>query len=280
MSPISWSWFRPIPFVLASLAIGGSPIRPAAAAEARPKPAAIELEDRPELLVPKKTGTSSDDYKQRSLSYYAAGIMYEEQGNREEALRHYQKALRYDPEAIAVLRQIIDVAWSLERHQEAIRYALKAADIAPQNPELLERLAAYLEQENDLKQAVSLYEKAVELKKGDEKTPTYVRLKMLIGRLYAKQEDFKAAAEALGFVDKALQAADDYGLKGKAKKQLEGDKGQTYLLIAETMLRADRIDEAEGAYERSFKVSADDALRAYNRAQVAEKRKQLSLIHI
>jgi len=239
-------------------------------------PAAIELEDRPEPLVPKKAGNSADDYKQRSLSYYAAGIMYEEQGNRQEALRHYQKALRYDPEAIAVLRQIIDVAWNLERHQEAIRYALKAAEIAPQNPELLERLAAYLEQEDDLKQAVSLYEKAVDLKKGDEKTPAYVRLKMLIGRLYAKQENFQAAADALAFVDKALQAADDYGLKGRAKKQMEGDKGQTYLLIGETMLRADRIDEAEAAYERSFTVSADEALRSYNRAQVAEKRKKFA----
>jgi tetratricopeptide (TPR) repeat protein len=280
-----WSGFRSLRFTLglfaaAAASVGsmiagaGSAAGSAAAAEARPMPGAVELDDRPEPLVPKKAGTSADDYKQRSLSYYAAGIMYEEQGNRQEALRHFQKALRYDPEAIAILRQIIDVAWSLERHQEAIRYALKAAEIAPENPELLERLAAYLEQEDDLKQAVSLYEKAVQLKKGDEKTPAYVRLKMLIGRLYAKQENFKAAAEALAYVDKALQAADDYGLKGRAKKQMEGDKGQTYLLIGETMLRADRVDEAESAFERSHKISADDALYAYNRAQIAEKRKK------
>ena len=77
----------------------------------------------------------------------------------------------------------------MERHQEAIRYALKAAEVAPSNPELLERLAAFLIQENDMKRAVELYEKALALQKDKEKTAGYIRLNMLVGQLYAQLED-------------------------------------------------------------------------------------------
>ncbi len=272
---------RPQPFAgrsfagltLAGLALAAV-VLPGGLSAAERRPAGVEVEDPPEPLVPRRGGTSADEYKQRSLSYYAAGLMYEQQGEREEALRHYQKALRYDPAAVAVLRQVIEVAWSLERHQEAIRYALKAAEVAPSNAELLERLAAFLADEKDVRQAITLYEKAIELRKGQEKTVPYVHAHALLARLYARQEDFPKAARAFDVVLAALDKPDDYGLRGRAKTQLEGDEGVTYALIGETYLRADRIDDADAAFERAFKRSGDEALRAYHRAQVAEKRKR------
>lgn len=266
---------RPIlPFACALTALAASACMVGKLSSAESRPAGVEVEDRPEPLVPRRRPSAADEYKQRSLSYYAAGLMYEQQGNREEALRHYQKALRYDPSAVAVLRQVIEVAWSLERHQEAIRYALKAAEVAPSNADLLERLAAFLADEKDVRQAITLYEKAIELRKGQEKTVPYVHAQALVARLYARREDFKRAAAAFDVVMAALEKPDDYGLRGRAKSQLEGEKGITYVLIGETYLRADRTDAAAAAFERAFKLSGDEALRAYHRAQVAEKRKQ------
>lgn len=244
------------------------------AAEAKPKGEAIELDDRPELLVPKKTATEEQKYKQQALSHYAAGIMYEQQGDKEEALRQYQRALRYDPTAAAVLQQVVEVAWSLERHQEAIRYALKAAEVAPSNPELLERLAAFLIQENDMKRAVELYEKAIELQADKAKTVGYIRLKMLVGQLYAELDDYKKSADALSVVFAALKEPDDYGIRGRTKQTLEGEKGRSYLLFGETFLQDGRLDDAEAAFEAAYKISDDEAMHAFNQAQVLEKRKQ------
>lgn len=106
----------------------------------------------------------------------------------------------------------------LERHQEAIRYALKAAEVGPANPELLERLAAFLADDDKLKQAVELYEKAAAIKQGEEKSAGYVRLKMLIGQLYARLDDFPHAADAFEFVLGALNDPEKYELKGRVKQ--------------------------------------------------------------
>lgn len=244
---------------------------PATAVEKKPLEA-IELEDRPEPFVPKNPPTEAERYRQEALSHYAAGLMYDQQGDREEALRQYQRALRYDPTSSAVLQKVVEAAWALERHQEAIRYALKAAEVAPSNPELLERLAAFLIQENDMERAVELYEKALLLQKDKEKTAGYIRLKMLIGQLYAQLDKFDRAADAMAVVFEALQNPDDYDLRGRIKQTLEGDKGRSYALFGETFLRVGRIDEAEAAFERSHKLSGDDALYAFQQAQLLEKR--------
>lgn len=260
-------------FFILIAAVGLAPLS-LRAAEAKPKSEAIELDDAPEKLVPKKVATEEQKYKQQALSHYAAGMMYEQQGDKEEALRQYQRALRYDPTAAAVMQQIVEVAWSLERHQEAIRYALKAAEVAPSNPELLERLAAFLIQENDMKRAVELYEKAIELQADKAKTAGYIRLKMLVGQLYAQLDDFPKSAEALTAVFTALKEPDEYGLRGRTKQTLEGEKGRSYLLFGETFLRVDRLDDAEAAFDAAFKLSTDEATHAFNQAQVLEKRKK------
>jgi tetratricopeptide (TPR) repeat protein len=239
---------------------------------AAPLPADGELDDAPAPFVPKKIETEAEHNQRQALTYYGAGMMYEQQGNRAEALKHYQRALRFDPKSAAVLRQIVEVAWALERHQEAIRYALKAAEVGPANPELLERLAAFLADDDKLTQAVELYEKAASIKAGENKTIGYVRLKLLIGQLYARLDDFPKAADAFAFVLEALKSPEDYGVRGRAKSALEGEKGRTYYLIAETLLRADRTDLAADAVERAFKISADDALNAFYEARLAEKR--------
>ncbi|MBL9094576.1 MAG: tetratricopeptide repeat protein, partial [Planctomycetaceae bacterium] len=221
--------------------------------------------------------TEADRYRRQALSYYGAGMMYEQQGNRLEALKHYQRALRFDPNSAAVLRQIVEVAWSLERHQEAIRYALKAAEVGPANPELLERLAAYLAEDDKLNQAVDLYEKAAALKKGEEKSLGYVRLKMLIGQLYARLEDFGKASDAFEFVFGALREPDEYGLRGRAKQALEGEKGRSYYLFAESFLRANRIEPAEEAVAKAYEVGKNDALHAFYEARLAEERQEADI---
>lgn len=231
-----------------------------------------DWDDVVEPFVPKKAETEAERNRRQALSYYGAGMMYEQQGNRGEALKHYQRALRFDPNSPAVLRQIVEVAWALERHQEAIRYALKAAEVGPANPELLERLAAFLADDDKLKQAVELYEKAAAIKQGEEKSAGYVRLKMLIGQLYARMDDFPHAADAFEFVLTALNEPEKFGLRGRVKQTLEGEKGRTYYLIAETMLRADRVKPAAEAVERGFKASGNDALHAFYEARLAEKR--------
>ena len=59
-----------------------------------------------------------------------------------EALRLYQRAFRYDPEAVSIARAIIPLAIRLKRHAEAVRYALLAAELeGPVRVQVLRLLA-------------------------------------------------------------------------------------------------------------------------------------------
>ena len=49
----------------------------------------------------------------------------------------------------------------MKRHAEAVRYALKAAELDDVDPLLLRRLGVYLTEEGDWAQAMALYEKAL-----------------------------------------------------------------------------------------------------------------------
>ena len=59
-------------------------------------------------------------------------------------MRLYQRALRCDPNALPIIREIVPLAFNLDRPNEAVRYALKAAELDPSDPLLLRQLGLHL----------------------------------------------------------------------------------------------------------------------------------------
>ena len=121
-------------------------------------------------------------------------------------LRLYQRALRHEPQALPILRQVIEVAQQLDRLPEAMRYAQKAVELDPSD----EIASAKLE---DLRKALGKFEELVEMLLGRAEAAATAearaRAMAEIGRVYASELDDRAqavVAYAQAFADDPKQA--------------------------------------------------------------------------
>ncbi len=230
------------------------------------------LEDQPTLLQPEHPRTEAERDRVEAISMFAAGRMLQRQQKNAEALRLYQRALRCDPDAATVARAIVPLAFRLQRHAVAVRYALKAAELDQPDPLLLRRLGGYLTAHGDWARAVQLYEKALAARVGADETDADVLLRMEMGRLYHLVESYDKAAECFKHVLHALDHKDEFGLDDELKKVLLGEPGLAYNLFGECFLKSGRLDEATAAFRKSHEIAPNNARLELNLARIDVKR--------
>lgn len=229
------------------------------------------LDDVPEPLAAQQPRTEADRDHMEALALFSAGRMHERREEYADALRCYERAMRYDPQASSIARSIIPVAIRLKRDSEAVRYALKAVELEDADPLLLRRLGVSLTEEGDWARAVSLYEKAMASRGKGKETASDILLRMEMGRLYHLTEKPKEAADCFARVLYAIDHPDEFAIDEGLIKVLLGEPGPTYQLIGECFLAADRPQEASTVFEKADDVAPDESLRQYNLARVNAK---------
>jgi tetratricopeptide (TPR) repeat protein len=247
-----------------------SPDAPAPAEQATP------LEDPVESLHPVHPRSGRDTDRIRALALFAAGRVAEQKQDYPRALRDYERAFRFDPDALAALREIVPLAFNLDRQAEAVRYALIMAEHEPADPVLLRRLAIYLTEEGETERALKLYEKALSLSLAAAEKPTanVVLLWMEMGRLYFVARQYDQAAHYFAEVSKALDSPKEFGVEPDVQKALLNKVELTYQLFGEGFLEAGRPGDALAAFEKSNAAKADEALHIYNLARVDARQHQ------
>lgn len=265
-------WLLP---VLAGL--GVAPALPAekAPAETEPpaeesspsKPGALILEEKPELFVPKQPRSEAEQDRLDALALFSAARIHEQRQEYDKALRLYQRAYRRDPQAATIVRSIVPLAARLERHAEAVRYALKLVELDDVDTLLLKRLAVYLTDTGDYSKALALYEKATAAAKGKVEAQEVV-LWMEMGRLYHLLEKYDKAAEQFNRVLEVLDHPERFGLDGAVKKTILGEPEMAYLLMGEAFFAAGQYPKAADAFERSNQAQANKGLLSYNLARI------------
>jgi len=243
---------------------------------AKPAPREATVLDEPAAPISEKAPrTEQQKNHLEALSLFSAGRIAEQHEHLAPALKLYQRALRFEPNATPIIRQIIPLAFSLDRPNEAVRYALKAAELEPGDPLLLRQLGLHLTETGKFDQALKLYEQARSRLEKQPRTAAYVLLTMELGRLCFVTDRQKEAAEAFAEVMKAFDKPDDFGLNETQRKALIGDEGRKNLeLFAEAFLTADRPDDALAAYEKLEKLRSNKALFAYHQARVSQHKKE------
>jgi len=229
------------------------------------------LDDKPEPLTPQRPRTEADLDRVEALSLFAAGRMHERQEEYVEALRCYQRAMRYDPQSSTIARAIIPVAVRLKRYNEAIRYALKAIEMEDADPLLLRRLGGYLTEKGDWPRAMALFEKALATRAAAKETASDILLRMEMGRLYHLTEKYQEAADSFARVLHAIDHAEEFALDESLKKVLLGNAGPTYRMMGECFLAAGRPEEALAAFQKAEKVAPRRAMHQWNLARVHAK---------
>jgi len=261
------------------LSVVASAVTPLAAAPAETKslaiPPASPFDDSVEPLTPLKARTPDQEDHIQALALFAAARVAEQKQNYVEALRNYQRAFRFDPNATAALREIVPLAFNLEREEEGVRYALLMAERDPTDANLLRRLAMYLTENDQSERALKLYEKALLLQeKAGKPSADSVLMWMEIGRLYFLAKNFERSADNFAKVIAALEKPGDYGLSDEVQKALINKGELTYQLFGECFLEADRPDAAEAAFAKAATFKSDEALSLYNAARLDAQRKR------
>ena len=239
---------------------------------------------------PKAPRTEAGDERLTALAMYSAGRMHEEKQELPAALRMYERASRFDPAAQTPLRDAIRMAFSIGRSDEAIRYAVKLADLDASDPQLLRRLAGHVVGQGDLERGLKLYQRAADVEETKPKSAGTVLLWMQIGKLALILDKPGPAATAYRRVQQALASPDDWGLDDRAHglifedatktldllgRSVEGrsPEAQTYDLFGKVLLEAGDPDAALAAYERGHALAANAPLLALERAEVLAARK-------
>lgn len=245
---------------------------PAAAPEA-PR-GADPFEDRPEPLVVKHKRTEAEDDRLEAAAKFAAGRTLEQREQFAPALRLYERALRLDPKATTILKNIVPLAYSLNRRMEALRYAVKLAEQDDSDPMLLRRIGLFLAETGEVKRGAKLLERALAIEEAEPKpTAAQSQIRVELGRLYFLQEQYADAARLFDKVLPALESPKDFGLSEDERRKLLGDDGLTYELIGATFLAADRPDDAAAAFHKLNDLAPKPAELSLNLARVEEKRR-------
>jgi tetratricopeptide (TPR) repeat protein len=277
-------WYNPV--LLACLLSAGaarlqaSPAPPPAIAPTFP---GGTLEGPVERLVPKRPLSEADRDRLEATTLFAAGRAHEQREEYAQALRLYQRALRYDPQASGIAQAIVWLAYQEKQLDVAVRY-LKRTAVADDDPALLHHLGIHVLEQEDFAGAAALLERALAAHhdKKEKNSAAVLLLRMELGRLYHLLEKHPQAADNFAFVARALEHPDEFDLDDKVQKSLLAEAGATYDLIGDCFLLADRPREAAAAFAKGHAKAPNLALLEYNLARVSARtgKAQEALAHL
>ncbi|MGA2797228.1 MAG: tetratricopeptide repeat protein, partial [Thermoguttaceae bacterium] len=260
-------------FLLPMQTYGEQPQNGKSAEEKEYRPGPLILDDAPLPLSGNRAPDDAQRDKVEALALFSAARALELREQYAEALRLYQRALRYDPQSAQIALAIIPLAIHLNREGVAVRYALKSVELDEDlDPILLRRLGVRLEEVGDWPQALKLFQRALALHAPVEPNSSEdVLLRMDTGRLLMLTGKYKEAADCFALVVDALDHPDKYSLSDEIQKALLEEPGATYTFFGDCFLQAGRVDEARAVYEKAQKLEPNEELWKFHLAQVLAK---------
>jgi tetratricopeptide (TPR) repeat protein len=255
---------------------GGASPRDAAAHEAKPaasedrSPGPLVLEDVPQPFVPKKPLTEAQRDRLHALTLFAAGRVLEQRQDYAGALRRYERAFRYDPRSVTVVRAIVPMAVRLGRSDEAVRYVLKAVELEQGDPVVLEGLGDRLVRQGDFLRAAKLYERALAAGSAgsNANAPNAVLLRCKLAEIYFILGAHKKAADHAAWLVEALEHPKEHGLDEALRKQLLAGPDPMYNMFGRCFLLADRPAEAIAAFNKANRIAPNKGLLGFHLARV------------
>ncbi len=236
---------------------------------------AAPIEPPLETLQPKRPRSEAEEDRLAASVWFTQARLLLHRGDKPAALRAYQRAWRYDPQATMILSEIVSLAFELNHGEEAARYAVLAAEANPSDAILVRRLALYLADDRQWDRAVRLYERSLQLQPGMNEVTDLgsAVLHQEMGRLYFLSDQYAKSAASFAKVRDAL-AGEPAKLDLAARDIVLGkDPADTYSLWAESFLAAERYDEALALFEKGNSLDPNVGRIALQRARVAAARK-------
>jgi Flp pilus assembly protein TadD len=170
------------------------------------------------------------------MAHNNLGVFLEENGNLDEAMAHFAKAIRIKPDHALAHYNMAEVLACQEKFEEAMAYNLEALRIKPDYPKPYNSLGMIYARQGKIDQAMLHFYKALKL------SPYYASAHNNLGALLARQGKLD---EAIAQLSEALRILPDYA---KAHNNL-----------GEALMRSGKINQAAFHLHQALKLKPDYA---------------------
>ena len=205
------------------------------------------------LLKPVKPRSPATQKQLDAMAWYMTGRLRQARNRFAEAYDAYRKAVELDPNAVAIYRSLVPLAFSLNHTKEGIRYALKAIALDPNDYTLLRRLGVVMVRQRNLPEAIRLLERAANSKRLKKTSASYVSLMRDLAIIYSLIGQKSKAADAYAVVFDARVHPRKYKLDFNTGRRLETDRMTSWMQMGDVFLDDQRFDLAARSLERAAK---------------------------
>lgn len=207
------------------------------------------LDEPAPLLVPVNPRTVELDQRNTAAAWFMTGRLHQQRERFAEALKAYEKSAAIQPGSIEIIRAMIDMALRLNQGEKALKYAIDAVKLDPDDFQLLRQLGVEMVRGRKLDQAIKYLEQARNSPKLKELSGFYVLINRDLGIIYKGLGEIEKAADAYEIVLSALLDPNKYGLDRRTRDELQKHKSTSYEQIGQVFLQAKRNDRALTALE-------------------------------
>ncbi|MHC4878078.1 MAG: tetratricopeptide repeat protein [Planctomycetota bacterium] len=256
-----------------------------AAADA-PRGLQIQRLDDPALPIkPVKPRSAEEEARVNARAWYMTGRVYQQKQDYRAARDAFEKARNLDPQAVYVYRDLIEVYFHLRKPDEAVKLAMEAVKLDPDDFELLRTIGFEMVKQRRLADAIRYLEQARNSPKIDPQSGFYVIVNKDLGIIYSGLGEMDKAADCYEVVLQALLKPSTFGLDSRTVSEFEKAQSTSYERIGQVLIAASRTEPAKQALERALarrrgKPSAVNLLLAELFHQTEEPQKALEQILI
>ena len=210
-----------------------------------------ENEDPIQPLTPVKPRSAEEATRVTARAWYGTGRVLETKSDFQGALNAYKKAAELDPRSVVVYRQLMQLSFTLNQPDEAVKYALKAVELDPNDYELAQRLGVHFAQTGDVAAGVKYLEQALKAPTIPKFTGLYVTLNRQLAILYEAADRPEDASRAYEVVLDGVTHPEKYQLDFQTRGKLLGDATATYERMGQSFLNARKFDLALVAFQKA-----------------------------
>lgn len=222
--------------------------------------------------------SEADQDRLTSRSFFLQGRVHARRGEREAALRCYQRAWRYDPAQHWLLPEIVQLSLSLGRRTETLNYAFQLTLREGAEPSFSRSIARQLLETGDEIRALQLFQHARHTEQQSGKPPRNLvdslTSEQQLGILYSSAGRHADAAQAFARIRAAFNNSES-PLSAEDRKKIAGDESDPFRIWAEAFGDSGNWDAAEACW-KSASEQTPPGIRAAGLAEVALARRNLS----
>ena len=165
---------------------------------------------------------SDPNLPQQARDEYRKAAKFASGGKPEDAIKHYQEAIKAAPQFYLAHLEMADQCLKLSRLDQAAAAYLKAKELRPERSEPVSGLAVTLIQQQKYPEAVSQLQAVIEMGKQSSVTYLYLGLgETMTGDYAAAEKDLKRAFEMSKAPVARIYLANLYELTGEPQKAIE-----------------------------------------------------------